>query len=165
MNNYKIFKKAHKFSYHTDMTQTRKNVIWIILYILITSGLIFLGIKRFDQLGEKIILILLGVANMILYITNIKRIKYFTFIENTLVINQTFSKQKIYNIKGISGWTENHFNLLGIKTAKEIIINIEGIKIKLYERNSKDYEKLSNYLNENFSARYESKANTTTIDL
>jgi len=137
------------------MTQTTKNIIWILLYTLITSGVIFLGIKRFDQLWEKSILVLLGVANVALYIRNIKRTKYFTFIDNVLVINQTFSKQKKYNLKVISGWTENHFHLLGIKTGNEIIINTEGIKIKLFERNSKDYEKLSDYLNENFSTRYE----------
>jgi hypothetical protein len=123
------------------MKQTTKNIIWILLYTLITSGVIFLGLKRFDQLWEKSILVLLGVANVALYIRNIKRIKYFTFIDNTLVINQIFSKEKKYDLKIISSWTENHFHLLDIKTASEIIINTEGIKIKLFERNSKDYEK------------------------
>ncbi|GEL11540.1 hypothetical protein FGL01_22790 [Flavobacterium glycines] len=137
------------------MTQTTKNILQIILVTLLLSVLIFAFTERSNQLWKKTALILMGLAFIILEIRRIKRIKYFNLIENDLIINQTFSDQKRYDLKAISSWTENHYNLLGIKTGNEIIINIEGEKIRLFERNSKDYEKLSDYLNDKLSAKYE----------
>ncbi len=101
-------------------------------------------------------MILAALVNIVFYIRHIKRIKYFSIGDGTLIIDQTFSEQKKYNLAEIAKWSENHYHFLGIKTSNEIvIITTAGEKIKLPEKNSRDFEKLSDYLNEKFPSKYE----------
>jgi hypothetical protein len=49
------------------------------------------------------------------------------------------------------GWSENHYSLLGFKTYNIIKIETEnGEKVSLTEKETKDYDKVFNYLNDNF---------------
>ena len=43
-----------------------------------------------------------------------KERKYFKLINDNLIIHQIFSNQKVYNLKSVSSWTENHYIFLGI---------------------------------------------------
>ncbi len=138
------------------MTQKTKNIIRIILLILLNGILVYLYVNNLTQNLLKILMILAALVNIVFYIRHIKRIKYFSIGDGTLIIDQTFSEQKKYNLAEIAKWSENHYHFLGIKTSNEIvIITTAGEKIKLPEKNSRDFEKLSDYLNEKFPSKYE----------
>lgn len=138
------------------MTQKTKNIVKIILLILLNGILVYLYVNNLNQNVLKILMILAALVNIVFYIRQIKRIKYFSIGDGTLIIDQTFSEQKKYNLAEIAKWSENHYHFLGIKTSNEIvIITTAGEKIKLPEKNSRDFEKLSEYLNENYPTRYE----------
>lgn len=138
------------------MEQITKNKLSVILYALVVSILAFLLIKRQNELWEKAAIIILAVLFVVLHTVNRNRVKYYTLINDVLITRQIYSKQKQYSLKNVSSWTENHYHLLGIKTGREIIIKIKGVsKIKLYEKSSKDFEKLSDYLNKNIPEAFE----------
>lgn len=140
------------------MKHTTKNKLLVIAYALIVGVTFFMLIERYKELWQKLALIAIALIIVLLYIKNTNRIKYFTLIDDILIIRQTFSKQKQYSLKALSGWTENHYHLLDFKTGREIILKMkEGTKINLFEKNSKDFEKLSDYLNENFPKEFETK--------
>jgi hypothetical protein len=132
------------------MEQTSKNKLLIIVYALLLGFITFVAIERQKELCEKLALIVVIITLLLLYIININRIKYYRLIDDVLITRQTFSKQKQYSLKAVSSWTENQYQLLGFKTGREIVLKTkEGTKINLFEKNSKDFEKLSDYLNEN----------------
>lgn len=142
------------------MKHTTTNKLLILLYTLIIGLTFFMLIERQKELWQKLALLALAVIMILLYIKNTNRIKYFTFVDDILIIRQTFSKQKQFSLKAVSGWTENHYHLLDFKTGREIILKMkEGTKINLFEKNSKDFEKVSDYLNENFPEEFETKNN------
>ncbi|MBF4517765.1 hypothetical protein IRZ71_15480 [Flavobacterium sp. ANB] len=142
------------------MKHTITNKLLILLYTLIVGLTFFMLIERQKELWEKLALLALAVIMVLLYIKNTNRIKYFMFVDDVLIISQTFSKQKQYSLKDVSGWTENHYHLLDFKTGREIVLKMkEGTKINLFEKNSKDFEKLSDYLSENFPEAFETKNN------
>ncbi|KFF04634.1 hypothetical protein [Flavobacterium reichenbachii] len=132
------------------MEQTAKNKLLIIVYAALVGVVTFLLMERQKELWEKSAVILFAVILVLLHIKNINRIKYYTLHNDVLITRQTFSKQKEYSLKSVLFWTENHYNLMGIKTGREIVLKLNGgTKINLFEKNSKNFEKLSNYLNEN----------------
>ncbi|MEN2400181.1 hypothetical protein GKZ90_0010355 [Flavobacterium sp. MC2016-06] len=138
------------------MKQTTKNKLLIIVYALVVGLITFLLVERQKELWEKLGLIVLFVILVLLYIKNINRIKYFTLIDDVLIIHQTFSKQKEYSLKAVSGWTENQYQLGEFKTGQEIVLKIKGgTNLNLFKKNSKDFEKLSDYLNENIPEAFE----------
>ena len=119
------------------------------------SVLLFPQIEKSEKLWEKLIIIFFVIGMITILILKVKKEKYFKLINDNLIIRQIFSNQKVYNLKSVLSWTENHYIFFGIKTKNEITINIEGKKIRLFDKNSKDYGELSDYLNENLSDRYE----------
>lgn len=128
------------------------------LYILLVSSTAFVMIERSEELWVKVVLIILAVVIMVLYISNANRILYYTLIDDVLVTRQIFSEQKEYSLNAVSSWTETRYHLGEVNTALIIILNMnEGIKLILSKRNSKDFEKLSSYLNENIPDAFESK--------
>ena len=137
------------------MKQTSKSIFWILLFTLMMSVLLFPQIEKSEKLWEKLIIIFFVIGMITIQILKVKKEKYFKLINDNLIIHQIFSNQKVYNLQSVSSWTENHYIFFGIKTKNEITINIEGKKIRLFDKNSKDYGKLSDYLNENLSDRYE----------
>lgn len=135
------------------MNYITKNKVLIIAYALTIALLFSVLIERQKELWGKTGLIVLAIITVLLYIIN--KSKYFTLNDDILTVRQTFSKQKQYSLKNVSGWTENHYHLLEIKTSREIVLKMtDGTKINLFKRNSKDFEKLSDYLNENFGEGY-----------
>lgn len=142
------------------MKHIRKDIILIVVWTLCISLLASVYIDREKELLKKLVLILLVIILVLLHIKNVSRTKYFTLANDVLIIRQMFSKQKQYSLKDVSGWTENHYELLGFKTGREIILKTkEGTKIYLFKRNSKDFEKLSDYLNDNIPDAFESSGN------
>ena len=138
------------------MEHITKNKLLVVIYAILVSVGAFLLVEREKELWGKLGLMVLAVILIALCIANINRIKYYTLIDDILIIRHTFSKEKQYSLKAVSGWTENHYQLLGIKTGREIVIKINGeSKIRLFEKNSKDFEKLSDYLNENSPEAFE----------
>ncbi|REH01241.1 hypothetical protein [Flavobacterium aquicola] len=137
------------------MNYITKNKVLIIAYALTIALLFSVFIERQKELWGKTGLIVLAIITVLLYIINTNKSKYFTLNDDILTVRQTFSKQKQYSLKNVSGWTENHYHLLEIKTSREIVLKMtDGTKINLFKRNSKDFEKLSDYLNENLSEAY-----------
>ncbi|WP_165877252.1 hypothetical protein [Flavobacterium sp. 90] len=115
-------------------------------------------IERSEELWQKVVLIIFAVAIMVLYISNTNKILYYKLIDDVLVTRQLFSKEKQYSLKAISSWTETRYHFLDVNTALVIVLNMNGgTKLNLSKRNSKDFEKLSNYLNENIPDAFESK--------
>jgi hypothetical protein len=138
------------------MKQTTKNIILVIIWTLSLGLLSFIQMERQKELWERLLLITLVVITALLYIKNVSRIKYYTLIDDVLIIRQTFSKEKHYSLKNVKAWTENQYHLFEFKTGKEIVLKMnEGTKMNLFKKNSKDFEKLSDYLNENIPDGYE----------
>lgn len=138
------------------MKNIRKDIILIIIWTLCIGLLACVYIDREKELLKKLSLIISVILLVLLYIKNVSRTKYYTVINDVLIIRQMFSKQKQYSLKDVSGWTENQYELLGFKTGREIVLKInKGAKISLFKRNSKDFEKLSDYLNDNISDAFE----------
>ena len=95
----------------------------------------------------KTLLVLLIAMAFLNILRNIKNNKDFSLSKDSLLIQQTFSKEKIYNLKNISDWNENNYHLFGFKTGSKLILELnDGNSIELNKVNSKDYEKLLNYL-------------------
>jgi hypothetical protein len=138
------------------MKKTTVNKILIIVYSLLVSLTMFWQIDRYKELQAKLALAALALVTILLYSTNVNRINYYTFIDGVLTVWQTFSKQKKYSLKDVSSWSENQYELLGFKTRQVIFLKTkDGTKINLLKKNSKDFEKLSDYLNENFPDAFE----------
>lgn len=138
------------------MKQTTKNIILIIIWTLSLSLLSFIQMERQKELWERLLLITLVVITVLLYIKNVSRIKYYTLIDDVLIIRQTFSKEKHYSLKTVKSWTETQYHLFGFKTRKELVLKMNEVtKINLFKKNSKDFKKLSDYLNENIPDAYE----------
>ncbi|WP_431244667.1 hypothetical protein ACQ9BO_10575 [Flavobacterium sp. P21] len=134
------------------MKPTTKNKIVLFIYIVTLGLLVFLTIDQVKGSWGKSAFILLSVFTVVLAIINSNRIKYFTLLEDRLIISQTFSKQKQISLKTVIDWNENQYELFGTKTKREIVLKtFDGKKINLFEKNSKDYEMLSDYLNKNIS--------------
>ncbi|RKR05361.1 hypothetical protein C8C83_4707 [Flavobacterium sp. 90] len=140
------------------MGKMTKDKLLIVFYILLVSSAAFLMIERSEELWQKVVLIIFAVAIMVLYISNTNKILYYKLIDDVLVTRQLFSKEKQYSLKAISSWTETRYHFLDVNTALVIVLNMNGgTKLNLSKRNSKDFEKLSNYLNENIPDAFESK--------
>ncbi|TPG37511.1 hypothetical protein [Flavobacterium pectinovorum] len=140
------------------MKNITRNKILIIVYILIVGSTFFFLIEREKEFWRKAALFGLGVTTVVLYIRNINSIIYYRFIDDVLIIRQMFTKQKHYSLQTVSSWSENQYELLGIETGRNIVLSINGgTKIILSKSNSKDFEKLSDYLNENFPDAFENK--------
>lgn len=128
------------------------SVLWILCLVLVVS----LQIERLKELWEKWMLISLTIILVLLYMKNVSRVKYYTLNDDFLVIRQIFSKPKQHSMKTVSAWTENQYELLGFKTTCEIVLKTtDGVKINLFKTNSKDFDKLSDYLNENIPEAFE----------
>lgn len=140
------------------MKNITRNKISIIVYALLVGFTFFVLVEREKELWQKAGLLLLAIITVVLYIRNINRINYFTFVDDVLIIRQMFTKQKHYSLETVSSWSETQYELLGIKTRRNIVLRLnEGTKINLFKNHSKDFEKLSDYLNENFSEVFENK--------
>jgi len=140
------------------MKKMTRDKLLIVLYILLVSSITFVIIGRSEELWQKVVSIIVAVAIMVLYISNTNRILYYKLIDDVLVTSQIFSKQKQYSLKTVSSWTETQYHLGEVNTSLIIVLNMkEGTKLILSKRNSKDFEKLSNYLNENIPDAFESK--------
>jgi hypothetical protein len=103
------------------------------------------------ELWEKIAItvgwISIAFFNMKREIKNRKDLK---LVGDNLIIKTAFSNEKQHNLKNISSWTENHYYLLGFKTRRQLLLNqLNGNKINLIDYNSKDFERVSDYLNDN----------------
>lgn len=139
------------------MKQTTKNKILIVVWILVLGLFVFLLIDRPMRIWEKgLIMTLLTITALINIVNTNRKTKDFTLIDDILIIRQLFSKEMQYSLKNVSYWTENQYQLLGFKTRREIIIKTaDGILINLFEKNSKDFEKISEYLNSNLPNAFE----------
>ncbi len=99
---------------------------------------------------KETLLVLLIAMAFLNILRNIKNNKDFSLSKDSLLIQQTFSKEKIYNLKNISDWNEYNYHLFGFKTGSKLILELnDGNSIELNKVNSKEYEKLLKYLNEN----------------
>lgn len=140
------------------MKDTTKNKLGILIYVLLVGTMFYLLKDRSEELWQKIALIVVPVFMIIMYTRNIDGILYYNVVDDVLITRQTFSKQKQYSLKAVSSWTETQYHLGEVNTALIIVLNMkEGTKLSLFKRNSKDFEKLSNYLNENIPDAFESK--------
>jgi len=103
------------------------------------------------EFWEKETLLALLVVTAFLKIRkSIKNNKDFTLSKDSLLIQQTFSKEKIYDLKNIFDWNECNYHLFGFKTGSKLILELnDGNSIELNKVNSKEYEKLLKYLSEN----------------
>ena len=108
------------------MKQASKSIFWILLFTLMMSVLLCPQIEKSEKLWEKLIIIFFVIGMITILILKVKKEKYFKLINDNLIIHQIFSNQKVYNLKSVSSWTENHYIFFGIKTKNEITINIEG---------------------------------------
>lgn len=139
------------------MKQTTKSKLYITPWIL-SLGFNFLSVEN-QCIGvwEKWIIM---ICWLVIIALNIKRInehyKDLTLIDDILIVRDTFKKEKQYNLKTVLSWTENHYQCMGFNTGSEIILRTSsGIKINLWGKKSEGFEKLSDYLNENLSDKYE----------
>jgi hypothetical protein len=139
------------------MKQTTKNKVLIVIWILVLGLFVFLLIDRPMKIWEKVLtMTLLTITALINIVNTNRKNKDFTLIDDILIIRQLFSKEMRYSLKNVSYWTENQYQLLGFKTRREIIIKTaDGILINLFEKNSKDFEKISEYLNSNLPNAFE----------
>ena len=128
----------------------------IFIWVLVISLFSYLLIKRTADLNEKIVIMILIIILAFLNIKNANtNNKEFSLIDDILVIKQTFSREKKYNIKNLSNWNETQYHFLGFRTNRIIIIKTEsGKEIKLIKNESKNFEKLSNHLNENYLNKF-----------
>ncbi|MWB92830.1 hypothetical protein GON26_00475 [Flavobacterium sp. GA093] len=137
------------------MTNATKNKIWILLWLLTLMVMAYLSWNRASPLWERLLMISLitftGILNVSSRIRHDKDIK---FCDDTLYIKKTFSKEKKYNLKNILSWSENHYFLLGMRTNRVIMIKTEnGEKINI-NKGTKNFESVSDYLNDNFSDKF-----------
>ncbi|MCF6141072.1 hypothetical protein L1S34_07225 [Flavobacterium sp. K77] len=139
------------------MKQSTKNKIRIVVWILLLGLFVFPIMEQSIKLREKVLTItLLIIAALMNILSSNRKKKDFTLLDDILIIRKTFSKEKQYSLKNISFWTENQYQFLGFKTSREIIIKTtEGIFIQLFEKNSKDFDKISEYLNSNLPNAFE----------
>ena len=135
------------------MKQKTRNIALIIVWIIflgIYSYYIFFSSNSLEFWEKETLLALLVVAAFLNIRRGIKNNKDFTLSKDSVIIEQTFSKEKIYNLKNISNWNEYNYHLFGFKTGSKLILELnDGNSIELNKVNSKEYEKLLKYLNEN----------------
>lgn len=117
----------------------------------------YIFLERQSSFHEKLItllfLLLFGILN---FLASVRNNIDFKVEEDILFIKKTFSKEEQYSTKNIKGWCENEYRFLGIKTKSVIILKTEsGKTIRLRKKGSKNYEALSDYLNDNLSEKYE----------
>ncbi|PIF34719.1 hypothetical protein CLU81_5380 [Flavobacterium sp. 9] len=140
------------------MKKITKDKLLVVLYSLIVGSTFYMLLDRYQELWQKAALVMLAVITIVLHIRNANRTLYYKLIDDVLVTRQIFSKQKKYCLNAVSSWTETQYHFLEVNTALIIVLNMkEGTKLSLSKRNSKDFEKLSNYLNENIPDAFESK--------
>ncbi|WP_337965715.1 hypothetical protein [uncultured Flavobacterium sp.] len=140
------------------MKDTTKKKLEVILYALLMGLLFYLFKDRYKELSQKIGYLIIPVFSVIMYGVNANRILYFNLVDDVLITRQIFSKQKQYSLKAVSSWTETQYNLGEVNTSLVIALKMnEGTKLRLSKRNSKDFEKLSSYLNENIPDAFENK--------
>ena len=138
------------------MKQTKKNKISIFMWIMLIGFCTYIFIESQMNVWEKLFSIIGSLTTALLNIKRSIRVnKDFSLINGILVIEQTFSKKREYDLKNLSNWTQTQYHILGIQTRNYILIETENEKeIILWKNEPKDFEKLSNYLNENYSLRY-----------
>jgi hypothetical protein len=140
------------------MKNITRDKILIIAYALLVGFAFFFLIERQKEVWQKAVALVIGIMIIALYVKNTNRNNYYMLMDDVLIVRQLFSKKKQYNLQSVSSWTENQYELLGIKTGRNIVLSINGgTKINLIKSNSKDFEKLSDYLNENFPDAFENK--------
>lgn len=140
------------------MKKMTKDKLLVVLYSLIVGSTFYMLLDRYQELWQKAALVMLAVITIVLHIRNANRTLYYKLIDDVLVTRQILSKQKKYSLNAVSSWTETQYHFLEVNTALIIVLNMkEGTKLSLSKRNSKDFEKLSNYLNENIPDAFESK--------
>lgn len=98
------------------MKQITKNKFWIIVYALLVGLITFWLVGKQKELWEKSMVIVLAEILVIVHILSINRIKYYMLIDDGLIVYHTFSKQRQYSLKEVLRWTENNYQLLGIRT-------------------------------------------------
>jgi len=139
------------------MKQTTKNKIEILIWILLL-GFNFLYIaNKSIEVWEKGVIMIGWIVIALLNLNRMnKRYKDLTLIDDILITIDTFSNEKQYNLKTVLGWTEIHYQTMGFKTGREIILRTaSGEKVNFFDSNSEGFEKLSDYLNENLPSSYE----------
>ena len=137
------------------MKQTKKNKISIFMWIMLIGFCTYIFIESQMNVWEKLFSIIGSLTTALLNIKRSIRVnKDFSLINDILVIEQTFSKKREYDLKNLLNWTQTRYHILGIQTSCHILIKTENEKeIILWKNEPKDFEKLSNYLNENYSFR------------
>ncbi|MDJ1483379.1 hypothetical protein QNI16_22965 [Cytophagaceae bacterium YF14B1] len=83
----------------------------------------------------------------------IRHLKQFFLEENILVVKLLFQKERRYLLQNIQSWEESNYTSFGLdKDGRAIDIKLQyGKRIDLIDRyNQTEFEKLSEYLNENF---------------
>ncbi|MBZ4034488.1 hypothetical protein K6T82_06905 [Flavobacterium sp. 17A] len=132
------------------MKPITKNKILLLAYILCIGLLAFYYFDKLEESWEKPTFLFVVMATILLAITNSNRVMYYTLLGDSLIINRIVSKQKQLNLKTVVDWNENQYELFGIKTKRQIVLKTsDGNKISLFEKDSKDYKMLSDYLNQN----------------
>jgi hypothetical protein len=146
-----------------DSSIMKNNKLLIFIWFLIIVSGIFLY-QRSDSISvlEKGIIIVLGtVAGFINISAIIRNNKKISFDNGILTIQQTFQKEKKYNLQDIRSWAQYDYHLFGHNTGHRIILKTRnGKKINLSidspddnneDENALEFKKFFDFLNENLS--------------
>jgi uncharacterized protein YozE (UPF0346 family) len=124
-------------------------IIWALFIGLITSTIINRPMELWEKISIPFCWVLIAFLNIKREIKNRKDLK---LIGDNLIIKTAFSKESHFNLKHISSWTENHYYLLGFKTSRQLLLKQpNGKTIYLIDYNATDFEKISDYLNDNLA--------------
>ena len=131
-------------------------MVWILL--LIGYVFIYVNMDTMSAWEKGLSIGMLVVTALLNVRSTITQNKDFIVMDDELIVRQTFSREKRYSLATIVRWTEHNYRFLGVDTGRKIILETAaGDKIQLHydEDDSANFEKLSDYLNDNLSNRYE----------
>ncbi|MDJ1495705.1 hypothetical protein QNI19_22405 [Cytophagaceae bacterium DM2B3-1] len=134
----------------------KKNVLSLLINSILSigCGIILFIVSDRIPVGERMVLTILWLVLTFLTVQrSISHHKQFFLEEDVLVIKLLFKKEKRYLLHNIQSWKELNYTSLGFaKDRRAIHINLhDGKRIELIDKyNQVEFEKLSDYLNENF---------------
>lgn len=133
------------------MKLTTKNKINILFWLLLIGLSIFFSIIKSEISSWIHTLVYILIA-----ILNISNLRVVSLVNDDLIIKRLFSNEKKYDLNTITHWNEIDYSLLGIKTYRKIIIQIANDKkIYIFQNDSIYFEKISDYLNDNWSRKFD----------
>lgn len=133
------------------MKLTTKNKINILFWLLLIGLSIFFSIIKSEISSWIHTLVYILIA-----ILNISNLRVVSLVNDDLIIKRLFSNEKKYDLNTITHWNEIDYSLLGIKTYRKIIIQTANDKkIYIFQNDSIYFEKISDYLNDNWSRKFD----------